>query len=152
MSPETYSKIKIELELLHKLLDTYRTQLAQAKTREPTDLELIGFAGILHSFYSGFENIFKRIAQDIDRDFKKSASWHVDLLETMAVSTPNRSSVISEELKQQLQFYLSFRHVFRSLYSHDLNWSKMKDLVLGSDTILQLVEKELIEFISKNGE
>jgi hypothetical protein len=122
----------------------------EVRSRKPTDLELIGLAGILHSFYSGFENIFKRISQDIDGDFRKTPSWHAELLEKMALPTPKRSAVITEDLKLQLQFYLSFRHVFRSLYSHDPNWSKMKELVWQSEKILQLVEKELGEFMNKD--
>jgi hypothetical protein len=150
VSLETYSKIRIEISMLHKLLDTYCDLFEQVRTREPTQIELIGIAGILHSFYSGFENIFKRIAQDIDKGQKKTDSWHADLLETMIVSTPKRSSVITEDLKERLQSYLSFRHVFRSLYSYNLNWSKMQDLVFESEKILQLVEAELNEFMNNN--
>lgn len=148
MFPETYHKIRIEFSLLHTLLDTYRLPLEQVKTRDPTDVELLAIAGILHSFYSGFENIFKRIAQEIDGGFNKSDSWHADLLENMSVPTSKRSAVISEDLKKRLQIYLSFRHVFRSNYSYDLNWSKMQDLVFESEDLLQLVEKELNEFMS----
>jgi hypothetical protein len=89
VSPDVFSKIKLELLQLDTLLETYRPLLQQVKTREPTSVELIALAGILHSFYSGFENIFKRIAQDIDCAFTKTDSWHADLLEHMAAPTRN---------------------------------------------------------------
>jgi hypothetical protein len=150
VSSETFSEIKNEFSRLHKLLDTYRVLLSQVRTKDPTDIELLALAGILQSFYSGFENIFKRIAKEIDGGFAKTESWHMELLGTMILPTNKRSPVISLELKRRLQFYLGFRHVFRGAYSYDLNWPKMKSLVLESEGILLLVEKELREFIKNN--
>jgi len=147
MSSEAFSKIKLELSQLNRLITTYQPLLCQLKTREPTDIEIVALAGILHSFYSGFENIFKRIAQDIDGSFTKTDSWHMDLLESMVVPTKNRSAVISQALKRRLQFYLGFRHAFRSAYSYDLMWPKMKTLVFDSEEILHIVETELTRFI-----
>jgi hypothetical protein len=134
VSSNAYSEINVELTQFNTLLDTYRTLLDQVRTREPTYVELLALAGILHSFYSGFENIFKRIAMDFDNGFEKTDSWHSDLLEKMIVPTPNRSAVLSEPLKERLQQYLGFRHVFRSAYSYNLTWSKMQDLVLETDS------------------
>jgi hypothetical protein len=131
-------------------LEIYHSLLERVKTQEPNEVELLALAGILHSFYSGFENIFKRVAQDVDGGFRKTDSWHVDLLESMVLPTDLRPAVITEKLKERLQFYLSFRHVFRSNYSYDLNWSKMKNLVLESEQILRLVENELNAFMSSN--
>lgn len=149
MSPELPEKIIIELASLRNLLDKYHSLLEDVHTRIPTDVELIALAGILHSFYTGFENIFKRIAQDLDGGFKQTSSWHADLLEEMVMATNKRPNVITEELKIRLQYYLSFRHAFRSVYSYDLNWSKMQDLVYESTSILQHVETELQLFIKK---
>lgn len=126
--------------------------LDKVKTQDPDDVELLALAGILHSFYSGFENIFKRIVKDIDGGFAKTESWHADLLEKMAVSTLLRSAVITESLKIRLQFFLSFRHAFRSMYSYNLNWPKMKGLIFDSQEILVLVEKELNDFMRNNAE
>jgi hypothetical protein len=70
----------------------------------------------------------------------------------MASPTQKRTSVITNGLKEKLQFYLSFRHAFRSMYSYDLNWSKMQDLVFESEEILKLVNTELTAFISNNSQ
>jgi hypothetical protein len=150
VSRDIFSRITLELSQLTTLLSTYRPLLRQVRTCTPTDVELIALAGILHSFYSGFENIFKRIAQDFDQDFLKSDSWHADLLEHMARPTSKRTAVLSGSLKERLQFYLSFRHVFRNMYSYDLNWAKMQDLVFESEEILKLVSIELTAFMENN--
>lgn len=147
MYSDIAAEITTEISQLHKLIDTYKVLLNKVRTANPTDVELLALAGILHSFYSGFENIFKRISKDTDGGFKKTESWHSDLLENMVKSSKNRPAVISENLKERLQFYLSFRHVFRSAYSYDLNWEKMQDLVFESENILLTVEKELHVFL-----
>lgn len=152
MSPDVFLKIKFELSQLGTLLETYRPLLQRAKTQTPTDVELLALASILHSFYTGFENIFKRIAQDFDGTFVKANSWHADLLEQMAIPTSKRAPVISEPLKERLQFYLSFRHAFRSMYSYDLNWLKMQGLVFESEEILLLVKNELGHFMTGNNQ
>ena len=38
----------------------------------------------------------------------------------------------------------------RSMYSYDLNWTKMQDLVFESKEILKLVETEMKMFFQKN--
>ncbi|MDD5672964.1 MAG: hypothetical protein PHC61_02265 [Chitinivibrionales bacterium] len=144
---ETFSQINLELRNLHRLIDTYRPLLDKVKNQEPDNIEIAAFSSMLHSFYSGFENVFKRIAKDIDHAFEKSDSWHMDLLDSMVSSTKNRPAIISLDTKRKLQFYLSFRHVFRSIYSYDLKWSKMKELAINSEAILLLLEFELNTFI-----
>lgn len=145
---EVFSQIKQELTQLHRLIETYRPVIDKMRTQEPEPLELMALASILHSFYMGFENIFKRIVSEIDGGFNKTDSWHIDLIESMIESTDKRSAVLTSDTKRRLRFYLGFRHVFRSHYAYDLNWSKMKNLVFESEDILQRVEKELNEFMN----
>lgn len=144
---ETFSQINLEIHNLHRLIDTYRPLLEKVKLQDPDNIEIAAFASMLHSFYSGFENIFKRIAKDIDDILEKSDSWHMDLLDSMVSPTKKRPAIIYPDTKRKLQFYLSFRHVFRSIYSYDLKWSKMKDLAINSEGILVLLESELNTFI-----
>jgi hypothetical protein len=146
---ETFSQINQEFLNLHHLIDSSRPLIEKVKILDPDHTELLALASILHSFYMGFENIFKRIAQQIDGKFDKSNSWHVDLLECMIESTAKRPPILTRDVKRRLRFYLGFRHVFRSHYSYDLNWAKMKPLVLETEDILRSVENEIQEFIKR---
>ena len=146
---ETFSQIKQEFSNLHRLIDSSHSLIEKVKTQDPDHTELLALASILHSFYMGFENIFKRIAQQIDEKFEKTDSWHVDLLESMIDTTTKRPPILTPNVKRRLRFYLGFRHVFRSHYSYELNWSIMKHLVLESEDILHSVEKEIQEFVKR---
>jgi hypothetical protein len=106
---------------------------------------------MLHSFYTGVENIFKRIALQIDGDIPSGYASHSDLLTAMSQPTAKRPAVISEELRVSLSAYLSFRHVFRHAYSFRLEWDKMRDLVLGSRATWRQLQKELGQFFSQTG-
>jgi hypothetical protein len=146
---ETFSQINQEFSNLHRLIDSSRSLIEKVRIQEPDHTELLALASVLHSFYMGFENIFKRIAQQIDGKFEKTDSWHVDLLESMIETTGKRPAILTPDVKRRLRFYLGFRHVFRSHYSYDLNWSKMKPLVLETEDILSSVENEIQKFIKR---
>ena len=53
---------------------------------------------MLHSFYTGVENIFKRIALEIDGELPSGDYWHRQLLERMTEPGMSRPAVISAEL------------------------------------------------------
>ena len=51
-----------EREQLQRLLSGIRGLLTQCRDTAPTEIELSALAATLHSFYTGVENIFKRVA------------------------------------------------------------------------------------------
>ena len=96
---------------------TLRPRCASAT---PDAIELSALAAMLHSFYTGIENIFKRIALELDGAMPRGESWHRELLDAMTGPTQARGAVISLPLRGQLREYLGFRHVFRQAYSFQL--------------------------------
>ena len=59
----------------------------------------------------------------------------------------SRPAVITEEMYHRLKEYLDFRHVFRQAYSFELQWDKMKPLVLNCERVLLDLETELKVFL-----
>lgn len=104
-------------------------------------------AALLHSFYSGVENIFKRVAVELDGETPRGEGWHRQLLDTMAIPTRIRGAVISDSLRDTLSEYLAFRHVFRQAYSFDLRWDKMSALVLNCEPTFRRLETEIDAFL-----
>jgi hypothetical protein len=55
-----------EREQLQRLLVGVHELLTKCRDAAPTEIELSALAATLHSFYTGVENIFKRVAVELD--------------------------------------------------------------------------------------
>ena len=152
MWPKVRKQVDLERQQLNRLIETHRPLLDQCAHQIPSDIELSALAAMLHSFYTGIENIFKRIAVEIDGALPASPFWHRDLLAGMTQETASRSPVISEDLSSKLREYLEFHHVFRQAYSFQLRWDKMAGLTLECADTLARLEEELDLFLAKNAE
>ena len=139
-------KVALERRQLHQLLDTYRPLLDRSASGPPSNIELAALAAMLHSFYNGMENIFKRTTLELGDPMPGSEFWHKELLDSMTQATGNRKPVLSPGLQGRLKEYMEFRHMFRHAYMFNLNWDRMKSLVLDCEDTLQLVEAELDRF------
>jgi hypothetical protein len=136
-----------EREQLRRLLSGIRSLLAKCRDTPPTEIELSALAATLHSFYSGAENIFKRVAVELDGQQGRGDAWHRELLLRMKTPTAARPALLSLELHDTLNEYLRFRHVFRNAYSFDLDWRKMSPLVLRMEETFQKLEESLDNFL-----
>lgn len=136
-----------EREQLQRLLSGIHPLLTKCRTTVPTEIELSALAAVLHSFYTGVENIFKRVAVELDREPVRGDSWHRQLLLRMKEPTMHRPALLSDELHDSLIEYLRFRHVFRNAYSFDLDWQKMLPLVMRLEDTFRILEAELAAFV-----
>jgi hypothetical protein len=136
-----------EREQLQRLLSGIQRLLTKCRDTAPTEIELSALAATLHSFYTGVENIFKRVAMELDGEPVRGDAWHRELLQRMKTPTARRPALLSEELHDTLNEYLRFRHVFRNAYSFDLDWRKMSPLVLRLEETFQKFENALDDFL-----
>ena len=128
------------------MLRGYHPLLAKCAVSSPDYIELSALAAMLHSFYNGIENIFKRTTLELGDRMPDGESWHKNLLDGMTEATGNRNAVLSPHLRSRTKEYMEFRHVFRHAYNFDLRWDRMKTLVLGCEETRQLLEGELDKF------
>ena len=69
---------------------------------------------------------------------------HKRLLATMSMEIPGvRPAVVSEELARRLGDYLRFRHVFRNVYGHLLDWKRLEPLLNGVGPLYGEFQREL---------
>ncbi len=140
-------QIAVELEMLHRLLDEHRPLLVKCAQTAPDRVELSALAAMLHWFYSGMENIFKRVAIELGEPLSRGEAWHSSLLEQMTVPGPQRPPVISTDLADTLREYLRFRHFFRGAYPFLLEWERMRTLVEECPRVLKQIDAELGTFM-----
>lgn len=140
-------KIKFELNQIENLLSKYKDLINKCEDEKPDLIELTALASVLHSFYSGVENIFSLIAKNIDNNSPEGENWHKELLIQMQKENDERNKVISENIKDDLVELLAFRHFYRHSYSFSLDWKEMKDIVLNLFETWERVQKDINKFI-----
>lgn len=101
----------------------------------------------LHSFYSGLEALFLRIAREIDEDEPAGETWHIALLLQMAQAMPpKRPAVIGQESLQALDELRGFRHRIRNIYVFNLDARRMADMLASLPPLWQVLSAELATF------
>lgn len=139
--------VSFEIDQIDQLLVVYADLWERVQQRTPDLVEVAATAAVLHSFYTGLENIFLSIAKELDHQVPSGLQWHRDLLVQMSQPTANRRNVISAEMILKLTDYMGFRHFFRHAYSFFLDWEKLRKLVIPLREVWADVKKELDEFL-----
>ena len=81
----------------------------------------------LADVYRGIENIFLRIAREVDMHVPTGSRWHKNLLAQMVEQRPERPPVISENTSLQLEKLLEFRHKVTNIYGRQLIYEKTEE-------------------------
>jgi hypothetical protein len=135
--------IKDEIKKL-ELLDREKNSLLK---RRSSNYVVRAGGSILHDFYTGIEKIFESIAKEVDRRLPLGEEWHSELLHQMTLDIPGlRPPVITAQAEKKLREYLGFRHLFRKRYGFELDWQKLKKLLLGMPQIRSNLETEIGKF------
>lgn len=101
----------------------------------------------MHNFYNACENIFLNIAKTFENNIDP-IEWHKSILKRMKLDIVEiRPAVISDDLYAVLDEFRSFRHVFRYIYSHELDWERQRIIVDKFDKAVLLLKKEIGLFI-----
>ena len=146
MSPELRESLAVEQGMLRRLLEESSPLIARCRQEPPGPTERWAVAAMLHAFYNGVENLFKRIAMECDGGTPCGPAAHRDLLDSMARAGSSRPRVITDATRDLLEKYLDFRHMFRHAYTFDLRWDKMADAVFACEDTLAQLESELTAF------
>jgi hypothetical protein len=141
------SQIRFEITQIDRLFDSYADLLARCRQAPPDLVEMTAIAAVLHSFYTGLENIFLSVAKGLDEGVPSGAEWHRDLLACMSRETSQRGPVVSSETGEKLANYLIFRHFYRHAYAFFLDWSKLEKLVTPLQAVWAQTRKELQSFV-----
>jgi len=148
VSGELRENLAVEQAMLRRLIEESAPLLARCRVEPPNSTEQWALAAMLHAFYNGVENCFKRIAIEIDGKAPSGPASHRELLNSMARPGASRPRVIADEMRDRLEEYLDFRHMFRHAYTFSLRWDKMAELVLGVEGLWQQVNSALQNFVN----
>ena len=95
----------------------------------------------------GMENIFRKIALDVDLCLPDGSRGHKELLAQMAESHAKRPPVISKATLGYLQEFLEFRYLFIRFDTDELDYRKTERKAKEVSTVFDSIFKELNAFI-----
>ena len=94
------------------------------------------------------ENIFRRIAIDVDLRIPDGSRWYKELLTQMVEPQAERQPVISQETFELLKELLEFRHVFNHIYGEELVYERTERNANQVSKLFNNLSKELDAFIA----
>ena len=100
----------------------------------------------LADIYRGIENIFLRIAREVDMHVPTGSRWHKNLLSQMVEQRPERPPVISEDTFFQLEDLLDFRHKVNNIYGRQIVYEKTEVHAKSIDELFATVSQEFNAF------
>ncbi len=151
MTPQQLrEEIAIELELMESTILELAALQHDVAGRSPTVREKTAAASFLAQFYTGIENILKRISRFYGVPLPTGETWHLDLFERFCVS-PDKPlpTLFDESLAADLAPYRNFRHVVYHSYGFDLNWERMQDGIANVESIFAHVKNAVNAFTGR---
>ena len=138
-----YTRVEGAVRLIGEALQNIED--APARYRRSIEIEISRY---LYDFYKQLENIFERIAREVDRAVPAGEEWHKDLLEQMVESRTTRPPVLSQKTCDELQDLLGFLHVFIYIYGAELDYERMLENAARVNKVFPYVSEELDIFIA----
>ncbi len=103
-------------------------------------IEIAGVSAIIASVYSGYESIFRNLCK---YKVKNSERWHTELLENAIAE-----GLIPAGTEDILKDMLSFRHIQRNYYIHELKEPRVRQKAFEVlKIIIPAFDKHLQKFI-----
>ena len=133
----TLKKIEERLEKIKKAPVEYREEIETTIAKNLVDC------------YKGMENIFRRIALDVDLHIPDGSRWHKELLTQMTEpQAERRPPVISQETFETLEELLEFRHVFNNIYGEELVYEQTERNAKQIGELFNSLSVELDAFVA----
>jgi hypothetical protein len=139
---DNLEKMSVEFEKFQELMEGRNASDGPKDWRHK---ELV--AERLHRFYSGVEQVMKRIANRLDGGTPEGKHWHKELLKQMSRHGEARPPLFSEDIRQSLLDFQGFRHFYRESYLVDLQWEQMTSLINEFEDLYESSTKSIETFI-----
>ncbi len=147
---ELIHRISDELQKIERTVGRIERALKKIDVLPVDAREFIerALAADIAEVYTGFEKIFERIANEIDKHLPKGERWHTDLLAQMVERRPERPLVISKDIQQKLRQLLRFRHKVNNIYGDEVIYEKAEEHAKPITELFMEVSEELDTFIN----
>ena len=145
---ELREQIAIEMELLQNTVRELSALQQDEAGREPTVREKTAAAAFLAQFYTGIENILKRLSHFHGIPLPGGEAWHVDLFRRFcAPPLEPLPALFDDALASDLAPFRRFRHVVYHGYSFDLDWPRMSEGIAHVEDVFARFQGRLMDYL-----
>jgi hypothetical protein len=146
---ELRKEIEIEFEQITEILRELASLSNDLAFKEPTVREKTAAAAFLAQFYSGIENVLKRISHFNRVSMPSGETWHVELFKRFCMHANESLPVLFDEgLALEMAPYRKFRHVFHHSYGMNIDWIMVKDGVENIDEIFRKFRNNVTRYFN----
>ena len=147
-------KIKIEYEIsrIDKSIGSVKPLLDLCKLKVPDIIEMTAAAQVLHSFYNGVESIIVLLFKNMNEKLPNDIKWHKILFDMTFGNNSKNLTILRNDIKNQFEKYMLFRHFIRYAYGSELKWSQMEPLINGLEKMWETIKLDFESFIENNWE
>ena len=127
MNPERLKlEILIELKEMSIVIDDINLLMKETDLTTPSNIQKAATSSLVAQFYTGIENILKRISKYYNFNIPKSDNWHIELFERFCEPNELNLPVLFDNfLREELVNYRKFRHFVFHGYSNKITWERL---------------------------
>jgi hypothetical protein len=141
-------EIEIELELMESTVHELLALQHDVTGREPAGREKAAAAAFLAQFYTGLENILKRISRFYAVALPVGDTWHVDLFVRFCFPPHDPLPVLFDEsIAMAIAPFRKFRHVVYHSYGFELDWVRMTEGISNVESIFSQIRSNLLAYL-----
>jgi hypothetical protein len=150
--PELREEILIELDNMKVIVQEVEALQRDVAGREPTNREKTAASTFLAQFYSGVENILKRLSRFHSVALPSGDTWHADLFKRFCEPAFGPLPVLFDAtLAAQLAPFRKFRHVVFHGYGFQIDWDRMREGVEQVVPLFATFKSRVLEHLSHLG-
>jgi hypothetical protein len=137
---ELKAEIAAEFDLLRQVVVEVNDLRRDLAGREPSVREKTAAAAFLAQFYSGIENILKRLSRFHQVGLPGGDNWHFELFKRFCSAGPAQlPQLFDESMERRLGAFRRFRHVVHHGYGFQIEWNRMGEGLDQAGLILETV-------------
>ncbi len=141
-------EISIEMEWLETTIRELSLLRQELQERQPSIREKTAASAFLAQFYTGIENILKRILVFHGEKLPQGDNWHIELFNQFRESNESHvPNLFSQEFSAKLAPYRKFRHVVHHGYGFQLEWTRMQEGVEMIDSVFAEFQEIINEYL-----
>ena len=145
---ELCEEINIEIEMIESTLQELSALLRDISGKDPSMREKIAAAAFIAQFYSGIENILKRISHYYSVTLPTGDTWHIDLFKRFCEPPYNPlPALFDESLALAMAPYRKFRHVVYHSYVFQIYWNRLQEGIGATEDVYLRFKSRLNEYL-----